>query len=97
MGKQAYKSFYTRAKTRSNHFHSTFLNELICINLSHKDHSSHHTRGNDFAKLTVVFHNNAWAVDCHDLTYLRERGHLDNLDVDREIILKQFLKKHGGK
>jgi len=33
MGNQVYKSFYTRAQTRSNHFHSTFLNEIICINL----------------------------------------------------------------
>jgi hypothetical protein len=86
MGNQVYKSFYTRAKTCSNHFHSTFLNELICINLSHKDHSSHHTRGNDFAKLTVVFHNSVGTDDCHDLNNLREIGHLDNLGVDQENI-----------
>jgi hypothetical protein len=97
MGNQVYKTFYTRAQTHSYLFHSTFLNELICINLNHKDLSSHHTRGNDFAKLTIVFHNSVCAVDSHDLNHLRERAHLDKLGLDGGMILKQFLKKHGGR
>jgi len=97
MGNRVHKSFYTRSQTHINHFRSTFLNELICVKVSYKYHCSHHTRENDFTKLTAVFHNSVYAADFPDLNDLKERNHMDNLGVDRGMILKQFLKKHSGR
>ena len=43
------------------------------------------------------YHYSTRVADSPDLKHLNGRGNLDNLGVDRGMILKQVLKKHSGR